>query len=111
MADAFKTSRKVSVGNQTFRVFRVYFKPIQMSLCLTASSGIRKPDLEKLAAVQNLLPPTNKKQVRQITFLFSYFREYIPNFAQLAFPLTELTKKKSLTRFLGALKNKVHLIS
>ena len=56
-------------------------------------SGIRKPDPEKLAAVQNLLPPTNKKQVRQIIGLFSYFREYIPNFAQLAFPLTELTKK------------------
>ena len=25
--------------------------------------------------------------------LFSYFRECIPNFAHLAFPLTELTKK------------------
>ena len=25
--------------------------------------------------------------------LFSYFKEYIPNFAQIAHPLTELTRK------------------
>ena len=56
-------------------------------------SGVRKPDPEKLAAVNNLSPPSDKKQVRQVIGLFSYFREYIPNFAQLAFPLTELTKK------------------
>ena len=56
-------------------------------------SGIRKPNPERLAAVQNLSPPCDKRQLRQVIGLFSYFREYIPNFAELAHPLTELTKR------------------
>ena len=56
-------------------------------------SGVCRLNPERLAAVQNMLPPSDKKQVRQIIGLFSYFKEYIPNFAQVAHPLTELTKK------------------
>jgi len=35
----------------------------------------------------------HKKEVRQLLGFFSYFRTYIKNFAEIAHPLTELTKK------------------
>ena len=38
--------------------------------------------------------PGTKKQVRRIIGFFSYFRDYIPNFAEIAKPLTDLTGKR-----------------
>jgi len=56
-------------------------------------SGFRRADPDKMAAVKNMDAPVNKKQVRQIIGFFSYFRQFIPDFAQHAYSLTELTKK------------------
>ena len=42
--------------------------------------------------------PETKKQVRQVMGLFSYFREYIPSFAEIAKPITDLTAKQVPTR-------------
>ena len=56
-------------------------------------SGFRRADPGKMTAVQDMTVPVNKKQVRQVLGFFSYFREFIPDFAQHAYPLTELTKK------------------
>ena len=38
--------------------------------------------------------PETKKQVRRLIGFFSYFRDYIPGFAEIAQPLTELTGKR-----------------
>jgi len=56
-------------------------------------SGLRRADPDKVAAVKNMAVPVNKKQVRQVLGFFSYFREFIPDFARQAYHLTELTKK------------------
>jgi len=57
-------------------------------------SGHREPDPDKLAVVKNLSPSVDKRrQVCQVIGLFSYFREYIPDFAKYAYPLTELNKR------------------
>jgi len=56
-------------------------------------SGFRRADPDKMAAVESMSAPANKKQVRQVLGFFSYFREFIPDFAQHAFHLSELTKK------------------
>ena len=56
-------------------------------------SGFRRADPDKMASVENMATPVNKKQVRQVLGFFSYFREFIPGFSQHAYPLTELTKK------------------
>jgi len=55
-------------------------------------SGSRRADPDKTTIVENMSIPDNKKQVRQI-FVFFYFREFIPDFAQQAYHLSKLTKK------------------
>ena len=65
-------------------------------------SGQRRADPEKVAAVRDMQPPETKKQVRQIMGFFSYFRDYIPNFAELAKPMSDLTSKKIPAIYLGA---------
>ena len=60
-----------------------------MSFCTESSeiligSGIRKPDDEKVATVKDMQVPETKKQVRRLIGFFSYFRDHIPNFAEIA---------------------------
>ena len=38
-------------------------------------------------------PPTTKKTLRSFLGLANYYRDYIPNYASIALPLTEMTKK------------------
>ncbi|GFV36050.1 retrovirus-related Pol polyprotein from transposon 17.6 [Trichonephila clavipes] len=52
------------------------------------------PDKERIKAIQNLQAPTTKKQLRSALGLYNFYRQCIPNFAKIALPLTELTKKK-----------------
>jgi len=46
-----------------------------------------------VAAVKDMKAPETKNQVRQVMGLFSYFRDFMLNFAELTKPLTELTGK------------------
>jgi hypothetical protein len=57
-------------------------------------SGKRRADPEKVASIQDLKEPETKKQLRQILGFFGFFRDYLPNYAQLAKPLTDLTAKR-----------------
>lgn len=55
-------------------------------------SGERRPDPEKLAALQSLARPTTRKELRSVLGLFGYFRPYLEGFAGMAKPLTDLTR-------------------
>jgi len=57
-------------------------------------SNKRRPAPDKVAPVKDTKAPETKKQVRQVIVLFLYFRDFIPNFAELAKPLTDLTGKR-----------------
>ncbi|GFV84364.1 retrovirus-related Pol polyprotein from transposon 297 [Trichonephila clavipes] len=57
-------------------------------------SGKHSPDKERIKTIQNLQAPMTKKQLRSALGLCNFYRQYIPNFAKIALPLTELTKKK-----------------
>ena len=57
-------------------------------------SGMHGPDPEKVKAVNEILTPKTKSDLRKILGFFSYFRSYIPNYAHIAQPLTELTTNR-----------------
>ena len=48
---------------------------------------------EKLRAVREWAEPQNVKGVRSFLGFANYYRHYVRNFAEIANPLTELTKK------------------
>ncbi|CAG8730487.1 2047_t:CDS:1, partial [Funneliformis mosseae] len=59
---------------------------------IVGSNGI-KPDSKKLQTMKNLPMPKTPKEVRIALGLFSYYRHFIQNFAKIAGPLHDLTKK------------------
>jgi len=58
-------------------------------------SGGKRVDPEKLSTIKLLKRPETKLQLKQVLGLFGLFREYIPNYAEHALPLTKLTSKKT----------------
>ena len=52
-------------------------------------------DPAKIKAVSELSEPSSLEQVRSFLGLAGYYRKFIPNFATVAAPLTDLTKKES----------------
>lgn len=51
------------------------------------------PGKDKTEAIRNCPPPKNVKQVREFTGLCNYFRQSVKDFARIAAPLNDLTKK------------------
>lgn len=56
-----------------------------------------KPQLNKVEVIQKLPRPLTKKQVHSFLGIVGYYRRFVPNFASLAAPLTDLTKGKNAT--------------
>lgn len=51
----------------------------------------------KVEKIRSAARPTTKKEVRAFLGLASYYRKFIPHFAAIALPLTDMTKKKEPT--------------
>ena len=56
-------------------------------------------DNSRFAAVQQLAVPRDKKEVQHFLGLVGWYRQYIPNFAHIAEPLTLLTRKDEVWRW------------
>ena len=54
---------------------------------------------QRVEAIANLGPPSDVKSVRSFLGMAGYYRQYIPEFATLAMPLTNLTKAKEPFRW------------
>lgn len=55
--------------------------------------GKVKPNPEKTELLQSTPQPTTKTQVRSFLGMASFYRKFIPNFSEIAVPLTDLTKR------------------
>ena len=51
------------------------------------------PQIDKIAKIKDATRPLSKRDLRSFLGLVGYYRNYIPNFAAIATPLTDLTKK------------------
>ena len=56
-------------------------------------SGEVCPEAAKIDAVKNFEQPATKSQVRSFLGLTGYYRKFIPGYATVAVPLTDLTRK------------------
>ena len=52
-----------------------------------------RPKDDKIQAVKDAQRPITKKKVRGFLGLAGFYRKFIPNFSEIAAPLTDLTKK------------------
>ena len=85
---------------QTLRNFGLCAKPSKVFvgypqldfLGHTLEAGQLKPQDDKVSKIVNANIPKTKRQVRALLGLIGYYRRYIPNFAEIAAPLTDLTK-------------------
>lgn len=57
--------------------------------------GLLQPQAETLEKIQAAKLPETKKAVRSFLGLTGYYRDFVPNFSEMAHPLTELTRKKA----------------
>ena len=56
-------------------------------------NGLVCPEPSKIQSVETFPTPANKKQVRRFLGLTGYYRKFIPDYAKIAAPLTDLTRK------------------
>jgi hypothetical protein len=54
--------------------------------------GTVRPVEDKMAKIRDAPRPTTKKQIRSFLGLAGFYRRFVPNFAEMALPLTEATK-------------------
>ena len=59
---------------------------------IISGKGI-EPVPEKLESIKKMPAPTTPKEVKQFLGLIGYYRKFVPHFADIARPLTSLTKK------------------
>ena len=58
----------------------------------TVGCGVIRPEISKVEKILKVSTPTTKKQVRSLLGLLSFYRRYIPGFASLTAPLSDLTR-------------------
>lgn len=70
-----------------------------MSHCVylghVVGNGIVCPEPSKIESVKSFPIPQTKKQVRAFLGLTGYYRKFIPNYAEIALPLMDLTRKNA----------------
>ena len=85
--DFFRTyNLKVNIAKTKFA-----FEKVKVLGHLVSARGLQ-PDPVKLAAIQKLPSPTTVKELQSVLGLTGYYRKFIPGYATLVAPLTDLLK-------------------
>jgi hypothetical protein len=71
-----------------------FAKPFVRFVGFIVGSGTVKPDNAKVEAILRLPRPTSQQQLKSFLGMMSYHRSFIPRFADIAKPLTDLTSVK-----------------
>ena len=58
-------------------------------------SGSVKPETDKTAAIHDFPTPQTKTDVCSFLGIAGYYRHFVPNYSDIAAPLTDLTKKNA----------------
>ena len=90
-----KFLQRVRECGLTFNIKKCSFAQSEVKFCgQLVGSRQRRADPDKVAAAKDIKVLETKTQVRQIMGFFSWFRDYIPDFALHAKALTDLTGKR-----------------
>ncbi|UYV71202.1 hypothetical protein LAZ67_8002154 [Cordylochernes scorpioides] len=92
---------------QVFEKLLEYNIKLKLNKCSFAQSEVKylghiighnkvKPDPDKIKAVQDFPQPTTVKGIRRFIGLANFYQKFIPRFAEIATPLTNLTQKNKL---------------
>ncbi|GFU02676.1 hypothetical protein TNCV_535061 [Trichonephila clavipes] len=88
---------KLSELNFTVNLKKCAFGKAQIKyLGHIIGSGKHEPDPEKTAVINNLPVPKTKKELRSVLGLCNYYRECIPKYSELVYPLTDSPKREYL---------------
>lgn len=89
-----KLAERISAAGLTISVSKSRFcmRSLKYLGYIVNEEGIR-PDPEKIAAIEGYPVPKSVKDVRRLIGLTGWYRRFIPNFATITAPITELIKK------------------
>ena len=89
----FSRLREVSLAAKPSKCF-LGFKDLDY-LGYRVGQGVIKPDEEKMEKIRHAPQPATKKQIRSFLGLVGFYRRFVPNFSEIAVPLTEATKDRA----------------
>ena len=88
--------KKLQEAGLTVKLRKCQFGMQQCTyLGFIVGSGLLKPEIDKLKAIKQLPIPKTKRDVRAFLGITGYYRKFIANYATVAAPLTDSTKKNS----------------
>ena len=86
--------KRVRGASMTVRPSKCYLGRNQVDyIGFTVQPGTRVPQESNIQKIRDAPRPRTKKEVRSFMGLTGFYRAYIPNYASIAAPLTDLTKK------------------
>ena len=88
--------KRIGKANLTVKAAKCQFRMKQcVYLGHVVGNGMVQPEGSKVNAVKSFPQPETKHQVRGFLGLTGYYRRFIPDYAAIATPLTDLTRKSS----------------